>query len=238
METELQRRTLEWYSRFDLFAGIMAGHELVLGRQWFVANVDHYHHQLSQYPDSISLQLESAIAGQRLAAMDMAALFAKLPRGEISIQDFMRENGALSQRITSWMDNLRPLLSKEECLVTSFDGARPREPEDIVDPYIPRRLYQGDLWPLNYMILDWMSMEMMHKFHTAQMLQQQPPPELRQLAFKICQLFEAIEYWPGSQPGAVVAAHAVIGMATLYLPKDERHTMWCRRKLATIEAQG
>ena len=238
METELRRKSLEWYSRFDLFAGLMAGHELVLGRDWFCANDDYYRQQLSQYPESISSHFESAIARHHMIAMDMAMLFAKLPRGEISMQDFMRDNALITRRIRTWMDELDPLLSNKKYLVTSFEGAREREPEDIVDPYTPGGLYQGDLWPVNFMMLDWTALEMMHKYQTALMLQQQPPPEVQHLALEICRLFETIEYWPHSPAGAVVAAQAAIGTATLYLLKDERHTMWCRRKLAKVEGLG
>ena len=234
----MRRKTLEWYSRYDLFAGLMAGHELVLGREWFGATDDFYRRQLSQAPTNIDFQIESAVARQRLTAMDMATLFAKLPRGEISVQDFMQDNAVIAERTRTWMDDLSPLLDKNEYIVNSFEGARPRERDDIVDPYIPGRLYQGDLWSLNFMVMQWISLEIMHRSQTAKMLQQQLPPDLAHLALEICQRFEAIEYWPHSPPGAIVAAQAAIGVASLYLPKDERHIMWCRRKLATVEGQG
>ena len=238
MRSEMRRRTLEWYSRFDLFAGFMSGYELVLSRDWFSASDDYYRQQLSLAPGSPDLHVESAMARHRLLAMDMAMLFAKLPRGEITMQDFMQENLLITRRIGTWMDDLKPFLANKEYLVNSFENARPREPDDIVDPYVPGGLYQGHLWPVNFMLLDWTAIEMMHKYQTASVLQQQPPPELEYLALEICRLFETIEYWPHSPPGAVVAAQAVIGIATLYLPKDGRHTMWCRRKLATVEGLG
>ena len=238
MDSEMQRKTLEWYSRFDLFAGIMAGHNVVLGREWFCATDNYCRKQLSRSPGNIDYQIESAVAFQRLTAMDMATLFAKLPRGEISLEDFVRDNAVISERTRAWIDGLRPLLDNETYLVDSFEGARPRQWDDIVDPYVPRRLYQGDLWSLNFLMMQGTSLEIMHKSQTAMVLQQQPPPGLYDLALDICQRFEAIEYWTHSPPGAVVAAQAVIGVASLYLPKDERHMMWCRRKLATIEGQG
>ncbi|KAL9033734.1 MAG: hypothetical protein Q9214_007370, partial [Letrouitia sp. 1 TL-2023] len=64
------------------------------------------------------------------------------------------------------------------------------------------------------------------------------PPDLRSLASDMCRIFEAIELWPGSYPGSLVAAQATLGIATLFLPKDEKHIMWCRQKLAAIESRG
>ena len=216
----------------------MAGHELVLGREWFCASSDYYRHQAFEHPESINLKMESATASQRLLAMDMAMLFAKLRRGEITIQDFLSENETISQRLTSFADHLGPLLSDSKYLVTNFEGAKPRDPEDIVDPYKPGGLYRGELFLANFMRMDWTSLEMMHKNQTSEVLQQQPASDLPLLALEICRIFEAIEYWPQSPPGAVLAAQASLGIATVFLPKDARHTMWCRRKLAKMESLG
>ncbi len=61
--------------------------------------------------------------------------------------------------------------------------------------------------------------------------QQQPLLKLQELTSEICQLLEAIEHWPNSPPGAVVAAQAALGLVAPYLPKVEKYTMWCRQRL-------
>lgn len=81
-------------------------------------------------------------------------------------------------------------------------------------------------------------MGMMHEGQTALILKQQPPLKLQQLASEFCRLFEAIEHWPHSSPGAVVAAQAAIGLAAPHLPKVEKYTVWCRQKLARVEGLG
>ena len=216
----------------------MAGHELVLGREWFRVNDERYRQQLSQDIQNIDIQIEIAVARHRLTAVDMAMLFAKMSRGEITVEDFMRDNALITQQISSWMDGLKPFMNDSRYLVTSFDSARQRDPKSIANSDTPGGLYQRELWSVNFLLLDWTAMEMMHQGQTALMLQQEPPPKLRLLASEICRLFEAIEHWPHSPPGAVVAAQAVIGLATPYLPTDEHHTMWCRRKLAKVEGLG
>jgi hypothetical protein len=124
----------------------MAGHELVLGRDWFCVNDEYYRQQLSQASQNIDLQIRSAMARHRLTAVDMAILFARMSRGEITVEDFMRNNALITQRFESWMNDLKPLLNDPRYLVTSFKGARQQDPEGIMNPYMPDGLYQRDLW--------------------------------------------------------------------------------------------
>ena len=209
-ETEVRRRILSWYSRFDLFAGLMAGHSTVLSREWFYASDNYYRSQMLKDPESLDFKIEGAVAGHRLIAMDLATLFAKLPRGEISITDFIRENKIIGQRIENWMSPMSQFLSNRKYLVTSFEAAEDRDVDDIVDPYVPGGLLSGDLWSVNFMMLDWIGIELMHKHQTALMLQQEPPSEMQSLALDICRLFETIEYWPQSRPGAILSTHGTM----------------------------
>lgn len=82
------------------------------------------------------------------------------------------------------------------------------------------------------------SINLMHKYQTALILQTPPSAELGMEAYNTCQLYEALEYWPHSPQGIVLACQASLGIACLFLPRDERHSMWARRKLATIESNG
>jgi hypothetical protein len=131
-----------------------------------------------------------------------------------------------------------PALQDTRYLVTDFSGARPLDPDDIVDPYIAGTLYGGPLYVMNMATIDWYSIDLMHKYQTALTMKTQPSAELGMKAYATCQLYEAIEFYPQSPPGAVLAIQASLGIALLFLPRDETHAMWARRKLATIEANG
>ncbi|EDN93882.1 hypothetical protein SS1G_09749 [Sclerotinia sclerotiorum 1980 UF-70] len=61
---------------------------------------------------------------------------------------------------------------------------------------------------------------------------------MSQLSTDFCQLYEAILHHPEIPKGAAVGLQGGLGIAAFFLPKDEAHTMWMRRKLATIESQG
>ncbi|KAL8935439.1 MAG: hypothetical protein Q9216_005421 [Gyalolechia sp. 2 TL-2023] len=238
METEVRRKILAWYSRFDLFLGFMSGYKTVLGREWFAATEQYYVAQAEQRPGDINPQIEAAVASHRVLAMDMALLFAKLPSGAISFPEFSRENVLLAQRIRDWKQSLEPLLSDDRYLVTSFENASQREKDDIVDPYRPGGLFQGPLSQLNFLMMDWLGTNILHTYQTALIMKQAVPAGLVDSALEVCRLFETVEYWPESAPGSVLSAQAGLGIAALFLPKDERHTMWIRRKLAVIESNG
>ncbi|KAL9005401.1 MAG: hypothetical protein Q9188_001843 [Gyalolechia gomerana] len=238
MESEVRRKILAWYSRFDLFLGVMSGYKMVLGREWFAANEQYYVAQARQRPGDIHFQLEAAVASHRVLAMDMALLFAKLPSGAITFPDFSKENMLLAQRIRDWKQSLEPLLSDDRYLVTSFENASQRDKDDIVDPYRPGGLFQGPLWRMNFLMMDWLGTNILHTYQTALIMKQPVPAGLVDSALEVCRLFETVEYWPGSAPGSMLSAQAGLGIAALFVPKDERHTMWIRRKLAVIESQG
>ncbi|KAI4283469.1 MAG: hypothetical protein L6R38_002111 [Xanthoria sp. 2 TBL-2021] len=237
-DNELRRKVLSWYSRFDLFAGFMSGCEPVLGREWLAAHKNYYTEQAAKHPESIDYKLELASANHRLVAIDMAMLFAKLSRRAITVEQFQRDNELLAVRIQNLREELEPLLSYDRYIIKSFEGAPERDEEDIVDPYRPGGLRQGPLWAVNFLMVDWLGTSIMHTYQTALILQKQPPPGLANLALEVCRLFEAIQYWPGSAPGSILSAQAGLGIAVVFLPKDDRHTMWCRKKLAAVESQG
>ena len=240
METEAHRKILAWYARFDLFAGIMSGYEIVLSRDWFCAYEEYYKQMSIQDPTNLDHRIEANIAAHRLMAMDMALLFSKLPRGAISTEDFIRENQLISDSIAAGKADLDDIIAigGQDYLVTSFEGAPERDPDDIVDPYTPGGLFQGHFFTVNYLLLDYQAVYMVHQYQTALMLELPAPPDLPLRALEQCRIFEAIELWPGSPPGTILPAQASLGVAGLFLPKDERHTFWCRRKFAKVESLG
>ena len=238
METEVRRKILVWYLRFDLLAGFMSGNKAVLGREWLLACQAYYRVQLEDSPKNIDYLIECEYTHYRTLAMDITALFAKVHRGAITMADFIRENKLISDRIRAWKSRLSPLLADTKYLVTSFEGARARDPQDIVDPYMEGGLYQRPLWTVNFMLIDHYAIEITHQYQTALLLGQTPPLELLHSALEICRIFEAIEYWPGSPQGAILSAQSSLGMASLFLPKTDKYIMWCRRKLATVERMG
>lgn len=238
LENDTTRIILSWYMRFDVFAGLMGGFETVLSREWFSSCYDFFQQQTYRDPTNLNWKIEHAVASLRLIATDMSTVFARMGKGESTFEQFAIDNEAVGRRIDAWKSEMDPALQDERYLVFDFSGARPLDPNDIVNPYLPGKIYQGALWTMNISIIDWYAIALMHKYQTALTTKMQPSPQLAMDAFDVCQLFESVEYFPGSPPGTILAMQASLGIAALFLPRDERHTMWARRKLATIESQG
>jgi len=169
----------------------------------------------------------------------MSVLFTTIGRGAISQEEFIAKNKEISKAIANWKDNIDPALQDPRYLVTDFSNARPLDPHDIVNPYRRGLLYGGPLFPINVSTIDWYSLDLMHRYQTGLILgQTDPNPALAQRAFCVCEMIEAIEFWPGSPKGSILACQASMGIASLFLPRDNRHNMWVRRKFATIESNG
>jgi len=237
MNNELNRKLLSWYSRFDVISGLMSGYQTFLGRDWFTAVEIHYREQASTYPLSIDYKIEATIARHRLLAADLSVLFAQFARGAVPLEDFITGTDGIAEQIRTWKESLDPVFEDDRYLVKSFDG-RKRDPEDIVDPYLPGGMYKGPLFTFNFMLIDWHAVNLVQKYKTASLLKRPPPPEVRDIALELCRLFEAIEYWPESPPGSYLKAQGSLGLAILFLPKDEKHIIWSRRKLAKVESHG
>lgn len=238
MENEMTRVILGWYMRFDAFASLMSGFEMVLDRQWLSHAQEFFQQQVAREPDNLKWKIELAIAQLRFIAMDMSTIFAKNGKGEITHEQFVKENEAIEERINGWKTGMDPALQDSRYLVTDFNGAPAPDPNDIVNPFIPGTIYGGALWVMNQCTIDWHSIRLMHQYQTSLMMKTQPSKEIGLTAYASCQLFEAVEFWPGSPPGTILALQASLGIACLFLPRDEKHSMWARRKLAKVEAHG
>lgn len=242
METDLGRRIFSWYARLDVTVGLMAGKETRLDRQWFEANATWYFNQINNDPEGdpdIENTLAYFVAANRLLGMDLAFLFAKFSEHDISEEAFRTEVAKVVERLDSMKREIE-LFNNDYYRVQEFpvEQSRPLTPEDIVNPYIPGGLFKDALWPLNFMWTDWYSIEQMQKYQTALLLKEPLPEELEQLSLEQCRIIEAIERWPEAPNGAILGAHASLGLASVFLKRDARHIMWARRKFAAVERLG
>ena len=239
METETGRKILAWYSRFDIMVGLMSGHETFLGREWFCAEAEFYRRQSEDSARSIEFRIESAIASHRLVAIDMNLLFAKLPQGDIAMEEFVKENEQVAKRMSVGKKHLDMLIAEAASSTRkTVAGGDSDSSRGVIKPLMPGGIFTKGLWTLNIMLMDWYGVEIMHKYQSALLQRQQPPSELAKLALEMSSMIEAIDCWQEGPPGAVLSAHAHLGIAALFLPKDNERTMWCRRKLARIEGMG
>ncbi|KAG2413655.1 hypothetical protein HFD88_002844 [Aspergillus terreus] len=234
---ELHNHIFLWYSRFDVVAGILAGNEAVLGREWYLAKEQYDEQQAAAYPDDAEKQLALAASINRRFGLEMASLYAKLSRQMIPIDQFMVQNELLGQII----ERSRAILERftdSEYTVWEHPDRQPLTDDDVVDPYLPGLLHSGPLWDVNVAWIDYYSTKQMYKYQCLLSVKQSSLEELADLSMRQCQLIEAIARWPEKENGWMFSFKNSVGMVALFGPKDEKHVMWSRKKFALMEQSG
>lgn len=235
-QTELLRKVLLWYVRFDLFVGLQSGGEAMLSRDWYVAVHDYYAQRAREDPTSLTMKYEERFAYSRLVAKDSADLFARKAKGLISDVDFMTQLPVITNKIKTLDSTIDPELLNPQHFVTDLQG-KP-DPDDIVDPYESNVIWKDSHWTSNFILLDMYGIVLMFHVQVAMASQKPYDPEATKLAWKACQLFEAVCLYQNAPPGAIIEAHATMAIAILFLPHDAKTVQWCRRTFAKVEAAG
>lgn len=238
MATETSRMILSWYSRFDITAGLMAGKGTILDRSWYEVCQNWYYDQIDPEDLDLDNTFQYIVSASRLIGRDMAMLFAKIARQDISIKEFLAENSQISDRITAKKRHLLALNDSYYTL-TEFPYRVPLNEADIVDPYIPGGLFVDALWPLNFLWADTYAMEQMHRQYTSRILRQPiPEEEFGLMSLEQARIYEAVDRYPEAPRGSILGLHSSLGMSALFLKKDRRHIEWVRRKLCQVERMG
>ena len=235
-QSELLRKVLLWYIRFDLFIGFQSGVEAVLGREWYVTIYEYYAAQARADPDNIALKYEERFALSRLVAKDSGDLFARKAKGQISNEEFMAQLPKMDERVNSLDKSIDPVLLDPTGYVTDFSGHP--DPEDVVNPFEPNVIFGGPRWTSNYLVLDMYGILFMYHIQVSMALRKPFDPDLVQKAYRACQIFVAVCEYPKAPPGSIIEAQASFAIASLFLPKDKATTQWCRRIFAKIESSG
>jgi len=238
MQTATGRMIFWWYARYDVFIGIMGGFQTALARSWFTTSVEYCQAKAVEHPSELRWKYEENSAQLRLISMDMSILIHKENRGQITPELFSDEHQFIEKRLIDWRNNWDPALTNPSYFVTDFPNARPLSVDDIVDPFAPNVLYHEPLFPTTMLTAEWNSIMTMHKCQSSTTDRMQLFGDLARHAFGICQIFEAVENWPHSPKGCLIMIQACIAIGALFLPQDDRHRMWSRRKFALLETKG
>ena len=233
-----RRSVVTWYARYDVMAGLMAGNATVLSREWYTALEGGCREDSRNHPDDVSKQVASWVACNRLFAMDMASFFAKVLHELLSPEAFATESQNLANSVEELGFRL-DAMKDSRYLVTSFPHQRPLGSEDIVDPYVPGVIYGDPLFEVNQCMLDYFGGVLMYKYQFSLLLPNQDmSAELRDLAYNACRVLEAMWRLPTFPPESALLCHSIVGFVPLFLPSDEAHQMWMRRRVAKIEQLG
>ena len=238
MQDETSRQIIAWYIRFDLFAGMMSGNETSLSREWFLAYLEYSNEACKEHPQDVRTAFDEYFATSRLLATDAANLMAARAKQKMSLEEFVRQCIQLLQQFSNHRNHLETAFTHRASYVKSLPDAPPASDGDITDYRTPDFLYGGELFPMNYVLLDFYTFELVFKcsFYKEQDLPS--TPDMTATALKVCKLAEAIHYCDEALPGAILCCQTSLGAGSLFLPKDHKHIDWCRRMFALIEQLG
>ena len=204
MQDETRRKIVSWYIRFDLFAGMMSGGETRLGREWFASCADFYKRQTLDRPNDLGVRFEGFFATSRLMAMDVALMFAAKTRNAITDEQFAHDTSDLMGQFERFNHAIQTAFTGSSCFANTYPKAPPPSDDDITDFRDPEFLYAGDLFTMNYILIDFWAIELMFKYQLALARREQLSPELADIAFKKCKMFEAVEYYDQGPPLSLI----------------------------------
>lgn len=234
---EFHRHIFMWYARVDVMAGILAGEEAKLGREWYVASERCAFQQQANSPDDFRKKAWLLVTQSGRIGRDMTALFARTSSPNIVNHGELREQSNLLSASLDQLSRDLDSIKDPRYLVKSFPPKAPPGSDDIFDSDEPSELYDEPIWEVNYLSLDVRATILMHKHHTSLVLQQQDQ-SMSELAKKQCRLIEMMTRWPGRRRELPIAFKACLGISSMFLPPDQAHIMWSCRKLAWLEQRG
>jgi hypothetical protein len=238
MQTPVGRAALMWYERFDVFIGIMGSFGTSLSQEWFSAPVEYYESRAAADPNNVGWKIETCSARLRLASMEMALLYAKGAKKEITEEEYIAEHRRITVFWEGWRNTWDPALSDAAYLVNDLPGSETPNPDNIVDPYAPGILFRPPLFASTLLKCEYHSVALMHGSQNARELTEEDRARLMEHAYAILQVGETVELWPQSPPGSLVILHSCLAIAALFVRRDPKHHMWMRRKFALLETLG
>jgi hypothetical protein len=216
----------------------MSGSHTALSRDWCTALYDFYEQAAASRPGDHRAFFKSMFSKTRVLAADVTLLFGARKRGTISDGQFVNEYKRLLSDFANTSETLAIAFAESAQFVTTFPDAPPPSNDDICDFREPGFLYAGDFAPMNFVLMDFWSVELTFKYQVCLAQGQVPSQECRALALQLCKMFEALQYGDSGPVGGIVATQAGLGLASLCLPHDEKHTWWLRQKFAAVEECG
>jgi hypothetical protein len=237
VQTSVGRMIMRWYSRFDVFIGIMGSFPTSLPRAWFLTMAEYCSAQAAADPGSATWKIEACDARLRLISMEMALLFGKGASQEITQEEYTAEHHRLTGTLNAWKSVWAATLSDPAHLVGDFGTDHDLDEDDIVSPG-PGVLFRPPLFAATILNCEWHSISLMHGSQSASETSEETQAGLVEHANAICRICATVEAWQLSPAGSLIILHPCLAIAALFVQPDAKHHMWIRKKLALLEGMG
>jgi hypothetical protein len=238
MDSVAGRICRSWIARNDVVIALLGGFQADLSRDWFTCAVDYYENRKSQEPGELEWNLGERTTSLYVISHEMSVLYSTTVNEEISEPDYSREHRRIVDRLLEWKQALDPRLSDPALAVQIESLKRPVDSMDIVNPYEPNLVFKPPFFHTTLVNIEWHALMVLHISQAKSVSREALGPELEKHGYAICQYFEALECWPETPTGTIMLLQQAVTLASVFLPQDERHSMWLRRKQALIETMG
>jgi hypothetical protein len=224
------RVVFNWFGHFDLIAAMMAGHKATVTAEWQDKNHEAVIRLLQENPDSVALKLDRIGCQLRDLALQISMMTAGRAQGTLSIEEFGIFSQEMLQKLHDWYNSFVPEFLRGAEIVQAAEGC----------PFKPAPIYKNDKWMVNFLVLDYYGLVIVlnHQIALTNGGPQSQDPSLADYAIKIAEILAALEAYPQTKAGALLAAQAPIGLAAMWLPNGPNYWQWMQRQLAKIEKMG
>lgn len=192
-----------------------------------------YQEKCLEEPAEVLWKVYERTSAFRLILHSMASFFALRPNAPPR-SDALRQYDDLTRRLIEWRQNWDASLTDSRYGVIL---SSPAGEADFAKSSEPGVLFDNPIFSSSICTAEWHSMMMVHLSHHPENLPGDPQ-EMRKHAYGACQVIGAVSQWDRAPPGALSMLHSILLVALKFLPQDEQHRFWVRRKLALIEATG
>ncbi|EFR05282.1 hypothetical protein MGYG_08293 [Nannizzia gypsea CBS 118893] len=237
LDDRFRMHIVHWNMRYDVMAGLMAGNATILGREWYIRAEKKAYQEATDDPNSLSKELFAFCACNKRCAVDLASLLGKVSQNLISQEEFLAEGRVITETMTEMIRKLGEY-NDPNYLVMSYPEKIPLGINDIVDPYVPGLVHTSPFSEVDLVKLELRSSLLMYNCQIGLITQSLEPAEMSKFALEQCQLVETINRLPEKASMFPLMFHNVLGLICLYIPPDDRHRMWCRKRLAEMEQHG
>ncbi|KAJ6789309.1 hypothetical protein PWT90_01049 [Aphanocladium album] len=238
METRIGQICLTWYSRFDAGIALLGMLRSKLSRDWLTGAAAYYREKINQEPNEIKWRAEERLMRLHIIRYDMSVLFSDAAQGDIPESRFSEEHEKITIQLMNWRDTWDPLLTAPNYAVRDFSWCPEPDQDDIVDPCEPGLLYSPPLLSSTIVSVEWHSLIILHKSLAKTVPREKLMADLVRHSHAVCQLFEALEFWPSTPKGVILGLGPFLVLVAFFLPRDTRHRAWLWQKFALLETMG
>ncbi|WPG99404.1 Hypothetical protein R9X50_00221800 [Acrodontium crateriforme] len=213
-----------------------------LDREWHVALADTCKEIARNDPSDLDVRIEAFSAAELQLAADIKSLLRSKRRHEMSDKTFQSKADRLWEEFKAFQEFVeRSSSSGPSSFAKTYPMAPPPSDDDIVNYRDECFLLAGELFPINFIMMDLWLLEIRFKQQLAILMPSKyknMASQVQEPAMNICKMFEAIEYCNESRPGSLKICADSLFAASLVIATDEKRINWCCRKYAVLERMG